>query len=64
MHAERRVRIGQWARLLVHLPDDARVERLFRGSTTAAGADVTWELVVRQAASLRARRERTLVRAR
>jgi hypothetical protein len=64
LHFERRVRLGQWARLTVHLGDEARVERLFRRS--APGSDgarrVQWSEVRKRAASLADERARSLAR--
>lgn len=64
LHDERRVRLGQWARLLVHLADEARVERLFRRSAAGTGGArrVQWSEVRTRAARFSAERERALAR--
>jgi hypothetical protein len=64
LHAERRVRLGQWARLVVHLGDAERVERLFRRSAPGTGAarGFQWHEVLARAAALARERERALAR--
>lgn len=64
LHDERRVRLGQWARLLVHLGDEARVARLFERSAPGTGKRprVQWAQVLARAARLRDERARTLAR--
>lgn len=66
LHDERRVRLGQWARLLVHLADEPRVERLFRRSAagTAGLGRVQWREVRARAARFASERERALARQR
>ncbi len=64
LHVERRVRLGQWARLLVYLAEEERVERLFRRSAAGSGGArrVQWPAIRAQAARFAAERERAQAR--
>jgi predicted unusual protein kinase regulating ubiquinone biosynthesis (AarF/ABC1/UbiB family) len=58
LHDRSRVLLGQWARLLFHLGDEERLERLFRRTLElGGGADGSdWQAVLRAARELRAQR--------
>lgn len=58
LHSPARVLEGQWARLLFHLEDEARVERLYRRvlELHPEGLQPTWAGIARRARALRASR--------